>query len=426
MREELLHYIWKYRKYTGQGLKTSNGEDLTILNNGSHNHLQGPDFFNAQVRIGDQLWAGNVEIHINASDWYAHHHEKDKFYDNVVLHVVWNDDVSVYRKDGTEIPTLELKNRIDAQLLETYRELMKANSGKFINCETNIAEIPEFDFKNWLERMFLERLEDKSKVIERLLKDFQNDWEKVLFTLLLKNFGSKINGEAFFQLGKNLDFSKVRHLLGKPQELESLLFGMVGLLEREDVLDTYYKELQNSFKFLSAKYGLGDIPISHVSFFKLRPPNFPTIRLSQFAMLYASSNNLFRELIHSSEKELYGLFKIKANSYWDSHYNFGKESKKSYKAISKNFVDLLIINTIIPLRFCYFRHKGNYNSDTLLSIMQNINEEKNSIIENFKLLGVEVNSAFESQALLQLYRNFCTQNKCLECAVGSRLLNLKS
>ena len=426
MREDLLHYIWNFKKYPQQGLRTTNGDNLSIINTGSHNHLHGPDFFNAQVRIGDQLWAGNVEIHINASDWYAHHHEKDSNYDNVILHVVWNDDVSVYRKDGTEIPTLELKNRIDSHLLETYRELMKANSGKFINCEKNIAEIPEFDFNNWLERMFLERLEEKSKVIEKLLQTFKNDWEKVLFTLLLKNFGSKINGDAFFQLGKNLDFSKVRHLLGKPLELESLLFGMAGLLESEEGLDYYYKELQGSYRFLSAKYELGNIPISNVSFFKLRPPNFPTIRLSQFAMLYASSHNLFRDLIHSPEMELYGLFKVKASSYWDTHYNFGKESQKSPKTISKSFVDLLIINTIIPLRFCYFRHKGNYNSDSLLSIMQDLGEEKNSIIENFKLLGVPVGTAFKSQALLQLYTNYCTKNKCLDCAVGNRLLNLKS
>lgn len=426
MREDLLHYIWNFKKYPQQGLRTTDGDNISVIDTGSHNHLHGPDFFNAQIRIGDQLWAGNVEIHINASDWYAHHHEKDSNYDNVILHVVWNDDVSVYRKDGTEIPTLELKNRIDTHLLETYRELMKANAGKFINCEKNIADIPEFDFNNWLERMFLERLEEKSKVIEKLLQTFKNDWEKVLFTLLLKNFGSKINGDAFFQLGKNLDFSKVRHLLGKPLELESLLFGMAGLLESDEGLDSYYNELRSSYRFLSTKYELGDIPVLHISFFKLRPPNFPTIRLSQFAMLYASSHNLFHDLIHSSKNELHDLFEVKASTYWDTHYNFGKKSKKFPKTISKNFVDLLIINTVVPLRFSYFRHKGNYDSDSLLSLLQHLNAEKNSIIESFKLMEIQVDSAFESQALLQLYNNYCTMNKCLDCAVGNRLLNLKS
>lgn len=426
MREDLLHYIWNYKKYPSRGLKTSGGENLMILNAGSNNLLSGPDFFNAQVRIGNQLWAGNVEIHINASDWYVHHHEQDNSYDNVILHVVWNDDVSVYRKDGSEIPALELKNLIDSRLLDGYQKLMKGNSGQFINCGKDINEVSGFDFKNWQDRLYLERLEEKSKVILNLLDEFGNDWEKVLFTLLLKNFGSKINGEAFFSLGKNLNFSQVRHLVGQPFELECLLFGMSGLLESDDILDAYYIEHKKTFGYLKSKYELDLTSAAKVSFFKLRPPNFPTIRLSQFAMLYSSSNNLFRDLVHCSKEKIYGLFKIRASSYWDTHFNFGKESKKSPKSISKKFVDLLIINTIIPVRFCYLRNKGNYNSDSLLSLIQNIDEEKNSIIDNFRHLDVPVNSAFESQSLLQLYNNYCTRNKCLQCAVGAKLLNLKS
>ncbi|UWX54081.1 DUF2851 family protein [Maribacter litopenaei] len=399
---------------------------MSIVHSGTHNHLSGPDFFNAQVRIGKQLWAGNVEIHVNASDWYAHHHESDGNYDNVILHVVWNDDVSVYRKEGTEIPTFELKDLIDPQLLNGYQKLMKGNDGQFINCGKDICEVSEFNFKNWQDRLYLERLEEKSQVIIHLLEEFNNDWEKVLFTMLLKNFGSKINGEAFFQLGKDLNFSQVRHLIGKPLELESLFFGMTGLLETDDILDSYYIELQNSYRYLSSKYDLGTFRSPKASFFKLRPLNFPTIRLSQFAMLYSGSNNLFNELVYCSTEEIYKRFRISASSYWDTHFNFGKKSKNSRKIVSKKFIDLLIINTLIPVRFCYFRSKGNYNSDSLLFLIQDIKEEKNSIIENFKLLGLSVDSAFESQSLLQLYSNYCTKNKCLKCTVGTNLLNLKS
>lgn len=426
MREDLLHYIWNYKKYPLQNIKTSQGDNLTVLNSGLHNHLEGPDFFNAQIRIGDQLWAGNVEIHINASEWYAHHHEKDKNYDNVILHVVWNDDVSVYRKDGSVIPTLELKNLIDPQLLNKYQNLMKGNAKKFINCGNAIREVSVFEFNNWLDRLYLERLEAKSKVIMKLLSDFNNDWEKVLFTMLLKNFGSKINGEAFFHIGSQINFSHIRHLIGKPKDLESLLFGMAGILEMELFPDGYSLELQQIYVHLSSKYNLSDLTKPKVSFFKLRPPNFPTIRLSQFAMLYGQSNNLFRDLVSFSREKIYHRFNISASSYWDTHYNFGKPSKKSPKRISKAFIDLLIINTIIPIKFSYLRSKGNYDTDSLISLIQNLKKENNSIIENFELLGVPVGSALESQSLLQLYNNYCTKNKCLQCAVGAKLLNLKS
>ncbi|ASV31289.1 DUF2851 family protein [Maribacter cobaltidurans] len=425
MREDLLHYIWKYKKYPVQGLKASKGENLTILNSGSHNHLSGPDFFNAQVRIADQLWAGNVEIHVNSSDWYAHNHQEDKNYDNVILHVVWNDDVSVFRADGTEIPTLELKNYIDSQLLGRYQKLMQGQRERFINCGNDINTIPKFDFIHWQERLYLERLEDKSKVILILLEECGQDWEKVLFVLLLKNFGSKINGEAFMQIGLHLDFSIVRHLIGKPLELESLLFGMAGLLESDNSIDSYYGELRKNFQYLRHKFNI-DHSIGSASFFKLRPPNFPTIRLSQFATLYGGNNNLFHHLMHCSDDEIFQQFGISASTYWDSHYNFGKTSKGGVKRISKKFVDLLTINTIVPLRFCYQKHKGMAQPERVLGTVQKIKAEKNGIIDSYRNLNIEVNSAWESQSLLQLYNNYCSNNKCLRCVVGTRLLNLKT
>lgn len=426
MREDLLHYIWMYKKFPKLGLTTSNGESVSIVHLGSHNKLSGPDFFNAQVRIDDQLWAGNVEIHVNSSDWFAHNHQEDRNYDNVILHAVWNDDVSVYRPDGTIIPTLELKNYVDSNLLDNYRSLMLTRDVRFINCSKDIAAVSNLKFNNWLERLFIERLEDKSKIILNLLKEFKNDWEKVLFVLLLKNFGSKINGEAFLHIGKNFDFSIVRHLIHKPMELESLLFGRGGLLKFDTITDSYYLELKKSFEYLSHKYNLDNTITSDISFFRLRPNNFPTIRLSQFAALYSGTNNLFNSVMHCSDDELYNLFKIRASTYWDSHYTFGKVSKVSSKLLSSKFVDLLIINTIIPLRFCHQKHKGNSLNESFFTIMYRIKEENNNIIDNYKNIGVSVNSARDSQSLLQLYNNYCTKNKCLQCAVGADLLNLKS
>lgn len=426
MREDLLHYIWRYGKYPKHDLKSSKGEKIAVLNSGTYNELSGPDFFNAQIRIGNQLWAGNVEIHINSSDWYAHRHEEDANYANVILHVVWNDDVSVFSNNDTEIPTLELKHYIEPGLLETYRELMTEKAKGFINCDKDISTIREIDFKNWLDRLFIERLEEKSKVILNLLEQSNNDWEKVLFIMLLKNFGSKINGEAFFQVGKQLDFSIVRHLVGKPLELESLLFGLAGLLESNEIGDSYYLELQKSFQYLSHKYGIDRQYKIRASFFKLRPANFPTIRLSQVAKLYSSTNNLFSQLMQCEGDEIYKLFHLSASEYWENHYSFGKVSRKTKKVLTRKTIELLIINTILPLQFCYQRYKGNIQEDLSFSIINGIKEEKNGIIENFKKLNVEINSAKDSQSVLQLHNNYCTRNKCLQCAVGTRLLNLKS
>lgn len=425
MKEDLLHYIWKYKKYPVASIRTTKGHEISVQSSGAHNLLSGPDFFNAKLRIDEQLWAGNVEIHIKSSDWYAHHHETDSNYDTVILHVVWEDNVAVFRADSSEIPTLELKKYIDAELLSNYQKLFNQKPNTFINCGTDITTISSFNFDNWKERLYFERLEQKSEVVLELLRVSENDWEKVLFILLLKNFGSKINGELFLEVGRNLDFSIVRKLQGKPLDLEALLFGRAGLLEKEHN-DNYFLQLRQKYEFLTHKYQLDKEVLSKPQFFKLRPQNFPTVRLSQIAQLYASTHSLFCNAVQHEETDFYNLFSVSTNTYWENHFTFGKVSKSSVKRTSKKFIDLLVINTILPLKLCYLKKQGVSMSDAFTKPLLSITAEKNSIIQKYQELGVNVATAKDSQALLELYTNYCTKNKCLQCAVGSELLTLKT
>ena len=423
MREDLLHFIWKYKKLQLTDLLATNGESVVIIDVGLHNHLAGPDFFNAKVNIGEQLWAGNVEIHIKSSDWYLHRHEEDFNYDNVILHVVWEDDASVFRKEGSEIPTLELKNYLPKVLLQAYQNLFDKKHKTFINCESDIAQVDVFVFQNWLERLYFEKLERKSELVLSLLKDSKNDWEQILFSLLLKNFGLKINGEAFLSLSNTLDFSVVRKLQSDVLQLESVFFGMSHLLKDETILDTYHIKLKKEYEYAKNKFDLTDDGVIKPEFFKLRPPNFPTIRLSQLANLYVLKQNLFDKVINANSlEELYLLFDVSASEYWNDHFTFGKSSKKSIKKLTKKFIDLLIINTILPLKFCYSQQLGRDENEAIIKIVKKIKTEENSIISNFKGQGVLVKNAKDSQAILQLYNEYCTKNKCLKCAVGSTLL----
>ncbi|WP_027077770.1 DUF2851 family protein [Maribacter antarcticus] len=425
MKENLLHYIWKYKKYPVAGIRTTKGHPISVQSSGTHNHLSGPDFFNAKLSIDEQMWAGNVEIHIKSSDWYAHNHETDSNYDSVILHVVWEDNVAVFRADGSEIPTLELHNYISTELLSNYQKLFQQKPNTFINCGKDITEISSFNFDNWKERLYFERLEHKSEVVLKLLEASKNDWEKVLFILLLKSFGSTINGELFLEVAKYLDFSIIRKLQNKPMELEALLFGLSGLLETEHT-DLYYLQLRKNYDYLAHKYQLDKEVMLTPQFFKLRPPNFPTIRLSQIAQLYAKSHSLFFNAMQNENTDLYGLFSVHTSEYWENHFTFGKVSKISVKKTSKKFIDLLVINTILPLKFCYLKRQGKFVNDTFTKPIDMIPAEKNSIIQQYQELGVNVDTAKDSQALLELYTNYCTKNKCLQCAVGSELLTLKT
>ncbi|SFE20008.1 DUF2851 family protein [Flavobacterium xueshanense] len=420
MKEDFLHYLWKFKKFDTLNLKTFNGEEITIINVGQYLELAGPDFFNAQITIGNQKWAGNVEIHLKSSDWYVHHHERDEAYKNVILHVVWEHDTEIFRKNNTEIPVLELKKYVDAVTISNYQSLISPKS--WIFCEKQIQEIDEFVFKNWQERLFFERLERKSKPIFDLLEQTNQDWEAVLFCLLAKNFGLNTNGEIFFKIAQTIPFSIIRKESFEVENLEALIFGTAGLLDYEKE-DNYFKDLKFRYFYLLHKYQLDKSYVEPVQFFKHRPDNFPTIRLSQFANLYHSQENLFSRInMLNSLKSCYDLFQVSASEYWLNHYQFDKESPKKKKSLSKSFIDLIVINTIIPLQFTFAKSQGKEISEDLIRLLNEVAPEKNAIIDKFNSFGIVSKSAFETQSLLQLKNEYCNKSKCLECSVGIELL----
>lgn len=421
MQEDFLHYLWKYKKFELSNLKTVNGELITIESVGEHNHNTGPDFFNGKLKIGVQLWAGNIEIHIKSSDWYLHNHETDANYDNVILHVVWEHDIEVFRKDNTEIPTIELNQIVSNKALNNYQKLF-GKSQKWINCEKDFAMVDDFTISNWIERLYFERLERKSKDISKVLEQSKNDWEAVLFKMLTKNFGLTVNKEAFASLANSFDFSIIRKLQSKVENLEALLFGQTKLL-KDDSQESYFINLQKDYQFLKQKFSLSSQSVTPLQFFRLRPPNFPTIRLSQLANLYHAHQNLFSKVIKAKTlDDFYDLFSVEASVFWKTHYTFNKVSKPSKKKLTKAFIDLVLINTIIPIKFSYAIQQGKIIDDQVVKLVEQITSEKNSIVEKFNDLKPINKSALQSQALIQLKKEYCDKNKCLDCAVGNHIL----
>jgi hypothetical protein len=420
MKEDFLHHIWLYKKFDFTNLQTTNNESLVIINVGSYLQQSGPDFFNAQIKIDQQKWAGNVEIHVKSSDWYSHHHELDSNYDNVILHVVWVHDIEIFRSNNSEVPVFELKKHVSSDLIHQYEKLKAQKS--WIYCENEVRLIPQFIFKNWLERLFFERLERKSIPIENLLLETQNDWEAVFFCFLAKNFGLNINGESFFKIAQSIPFSIIRKEAFEVENLEAILFGRANLLSAEKE-DNYHQDLKLRWDYLQNKYQLEAVFVEPIQFFKLRPDNFPTIRLSQLANLYHLHHNLFSKVIHAKNSaELYQLFSVSTSKYWQSHVQFDKVSPKKTKSLSKSFIDLLIINTIVPFRFFYDSSQGKDSAENNIHLLEQIAPEGNSIIEKFKSIGIVPKNAFESQSLIQLKNEYCNKSKCLQCSVGLELL----
>ena len=420
MKEDFLHYIWQFKKFNVLDLKTVHGEPVEIINSGQYLQQAGPDFFNAQIAISGQKWAGNVEIHLRSSDWYIHHHETDPNYHNVILHVVWEHDTEVFRQDNTEIPVLELKNYTDVSILSSYNALAAAKS--WIYCEKELESMNRFVLENWKERLFFERLERKSAPILQLANDTANDWESVLFCFLARNFGLNTNGEAFFKIARSVPFSVIRKESFELENLEALLFGRAGLLDA-DLEDQYFKDLKGRYQYLSHKHQLQPVYIDDLQFFKHRPDNFPTIRLSQLAQLYHTHQNLFAKIIEVTDIQgIYEVFRVQVSPYWQTHYRFDKESPKKRKALTTSFVDLLIINTIVPFRFAYGKSTGKENSEELVALLQAISPEKNGIMDKFRQFKMPVESAYDSQSLLQLRNEYCAHKRCLQCALGLELL----
>ncbi|WP_299012365.1 DUF2851 family protein [uncultured Polaribacter sp.] len=421
MKEDFLHYIWKYKLFSLTNLETVNKEVVTIVNSGIHNKNAGPDFLNAQLKLDNQLWAGNVEIHIKSSDWYAHNHETDANYDNVILHVVWENDANIYMKNNQPLPTLVLNGLVSNTILQNYNSLLFAPQ-KWIPCEDFIKDVDSFTLSNWKERLFFDRLERKATTIKQLLAKENNDFEAVLFQLLAKNFGLKINGDAFLRLAQSVDFAIIKKCSFKGLELAALLFGQAGFLETS-LAHEYHATLKKEYNYLKHKFGLESMSKNTFSFFRMRPNNFPTIRIAQLIGLFHKHQNLFSKVLAVQKlDDFYTLFSIDVASFWKTHYNFESTSKTSAKKLTKSFIDLLIINTIIPLKFLYEQARGEVDETFYLELLENIKPEKNSIITKFEVHKIFAKNAFDTQALLELKNNYCLLKRCLECAIGVKVL----
>jgi hypothetical protein len=399
--EEFLQYIWENRLFYTDNLTTTTGERVEVVKTGQRNSDSGPDFFNAKIKIGETVWAGNVEIHKKSSDWQKHNHQNDMAYDSVILHIVETDDSPVKRANNKTIPTLLLK--YPERLRINYQNLLDAQT--WIACQNQFHKVNPVVLQLGFNRLMIERLEDKTGEILERLEQNNNDWNETFYQVLAKMFGFKVNAIPFELLAKSLSLKTLAKHKNSLLQLEALLFGNAGLLNTQLLGDSYFLQLRNEYSFLYKKYKLKGIESHLWKFMRLRPGNFPTIRISQLAALIYRSHGLFSKIIEIDKiDELKKLFEVSASEYWNSHYNFNKLSKRnSKKRLGETSVNVLIINIVIPFLFVYGEKQNrDYLKNRALEFLEQLPPERNSIISNWKKLGIETRSAFETQALLQL------------------------
>jgi hypothetical protein len=420
--EIILHHVWKYRLFSALKLETTAHEVIQILNVGLHNLDAGPDFSNAKIRIGETIWAGNVEIHLKSSDWLKHQHQKNKAYDNVILHVVWIADVPIYRTDFTEIPTLELKDLVSPKIISNYDHLKVNND--WIPCAQQLNFVDDLTKRICLDRMLMDRLSDKSALIEQLHQSLKGSWEDTFYVMMAKSFGFKVNSLPFEQLAKSLPQLILAKHKDKKLQIEALFFGVSGLLERKNK-DDYPNALKKEYQFLKAKYNLYNLEPQVWKFSKTRPDNFPTIRLAQFAALIIQSQHLFSKVVSIHDlKDFRAIFlDLPVNNYWENHFVFDKWVDKKSPGLGKNSIDSVLLNAIAPLLFFYGKQIGrDFYVNQSVKLLELIKPEQNNIVKGFKEIGFGAYNAFDTQALLQLKKTFCDHKNCLNCAIGIKIL----
>ncbi|MBK8494883.1 MAG: DUF2851 family protein [Chitinophagaceae bacterium] len=416
MTERLLQYIWQFRYFNFNDLRTEEGELLQVIHPGTLNTNQGPDFIDAKIKIADTTWAGSIELHTHASHWNDHKHSGDKNYKNVILHVVWKNDVQLH----LPFSTLVLEDKVPKLLLHKYDELM--NSGSFIPCEKNIHGVNSLTWQSLKERMLVDRLENKTKNIFDLLQKNKNHWEEICWWQLAKNFGIKLNAAAFENVARSIPITVLAKNRGQIHQAEALLFGQAGLLDA-DLTGDYPKLLQREYLFLKKKYGLKKVEAGMI-FLRMRPSNFPTVRLAQLAMLLHKSHQLFSKIKESPDvKTIRDLLQVTANDYWHYHYVFDVTSAFKKKKLGEQMIDNILINTVVPVLFAYGHyHNENVYKDKALQWMEQIKAEKNAITTGFAALQVNNKTAFDSQALIQLKNEYCSKKRCLDCSIGNKLI----
>lgn len=422
LTERLLHFIWQFQYYNQSELSTVGGEKIEVIHPGNYNTNQGPDFSDAKIRIDNAVWAGSVELHIRTSDWERHHHHGDSHYKNVVLHVVWEDDAGQGMLDAEQarVPVFELRERVSKILMGRYEQLM--HSAAFIPCEKRIGEVKDITWKNWMARLLTERLYRKSNTVESFLHQTNFHWEESFWWLLARNFGMYVNADAFEILARSISINVLAKQKHQIHQLEAILLGQAGLLE-EDFQEDYPLMLQKEYRFQQKKHGIRPVPAPFL-FLRMRPGNFPTIRLAQLAMLIHQSAHLFSVLKDmESLDEARKLFDVTANDYWHYHYRLDEPSGFKQKHLGDLMIDNLIINTVVPVLFTYgYYHKDQRFTDRAIQWLEQTTGEKNSVTDGFSELGIENSNAFDSQALLHLRTEYCIKKRCLECPVGSTLL----
>jgi hypothetical protein len=419
MKELLLHYVWKHKLFINNNLTSTENDSIEIIDVGKHNTDAGPDFFNAKIKIGATLWAGNVEIHPHSSDWVKHHHHTDKSYNSVILHVVERADTEIHRTDGAKIPQLELK--YPTQIDSNYEQLLLEE--KWVACESKIAAVPDIFIQDWKNVLVAERLEQKMSVISTILFDNQQHWEEAFYITLARNFGFGTNSQVFEKLAKSLPLSILNKHKDNLFQIEALLLGQADLLG-VDKADEYTAKLRREYQFLATKYKLQALEGSAWKFLRIRPDNFPHIRIAQFAALIHSSTKLFSKILENPNIEyLRELFVCQPSDYWVAHYTFGKTSPMLYKNLGIQSIHNVLINTVVPILFCYAEIKEDEAlKGKAVYLLNQIPAEQNNIITGWEKLGVKAPTAYDSQALIHLKKMYCDEKKCLRCRIGHKVL----
>jgi hypothetical protein len=420
--EDFIHYTWQYQQFDKNNLKTTNQQPLTVIKTGFRNFHSGPDFENARINIGGIEWAGKVEIHIKSSDWNRHQHQHDKAYDNVVLHVVWEHDMEVFRADNTPIPTLVIRDLIFSDTLQKYENLIK-NAAE-IPCKYQLSEVSELSKISMLEKALAHRLQQKSDGLNTLVKAVNGDFEELAYRVFARNMGFKLNSEAFLRLTESLPLKIIQKHKGNLFQIEALMLGQAGFLENPQ--DEYSEKLATEYEFLAQKYNLTSLKMQRLEwrFLRTRLGNFPTVRISQFAAILNQNQGLFALFLEDVNKEnIEKALQVLPSTYWQKHYDIAKVSETKLNGIGKSSLENLLINTSVQLLVFYADVTDNHSYfEKAIGILENIKPEKNFITKIWEDLGFKCTSAFDSQALIEQYNFFCGAKKCTQCPIGVEIL----
>lgn len=420
--EQLLHYVWKHKILPLKELQTTTGLSVEVIDAGLPNTNSGPDFFNAKIKIDGTLWVGNVEIHTHASDWYKHEHDKDKSYDSVILHVAEEIDCEVHRTDGNCIPQMQLC--CPESVKENYDILIKADS--YPCCRAIIKSLPKLMLHSWMSALQSERFNQKAEQVEERLKCCDGDWEDAFFVTLARNFGFGLNGDAFETWAQMIPFRAVDKHRDNLFQIEAMFFGQAGLLE-EDIEDDYYRRMQKEFAYLRHKFELREMDASLWRFLRLRPGNFPHVRIAQLAFLYYQERALLSQVMEAeSVKQVKTILRSRVSEYWETHYHFYNDSPRRVKSLSDSSLNLIIINTVVTFLYAYGRFKGDERlCERATTFLEELKAEDNYIIRMWKESGLKADNAADSQALIQLKQAYCDSKKCLYCRIGFEYLRRK-